>query len=280
MSRRASGRTASSRWATVSAMPTAGIIRTSTSASRSISRRRARTAIACRRRSSVMRGCLLTGRVPARERLMALAFLTHFVGDLHQPMHAGDHGDLGGNRVAANYGVIGGRANFHGIWDGWLAERAISTPPAGAGGDPGATSVGRAASGLPAGPSRTGAARCGRSRAARPIAACSAIPAATPPAERPVLDEAEVRALIPLVRENVRTAASGSPGCSTMRWGPKPRRRDSGGRSIAAERRTCRRPFCTAGLEGGTGEENVDRSRGSGDRAARRRLRPSWVEQL
>ena len=70
--------------------------------------------------------------VPARERLMALAFLTHFVGDLHQPMHAGDHGDLGGNRVAANYGVIGGRANLHGIWDGWLAERAISTPPAGA----------------------------------------------------------------------------------------------------------------------------------------------------
>ena len=61
--------------------------------------------------------------VPTRERLTALAFLTHFVGDLHQPMHAGDHGDLGGNRVAANYGVIGGRANLHGSWDGWLAER-------------------------------------------------------------------------------------------------------------------------------------------------------------
>jgi hypothetical protein len=69
--------------------------------------------------------------VPARERLMALAFLTHFAGDLHQPMHAGDHQDLGGNRVAANYGIVGGRANLHGIWDGWLAERAISTPPSG-----------------------------------------------------------------------------------------------------------------------------------------------------
>ncbi|MDQ3077974.1 MAG: S1/P1 nuclease, partial [Pseudomonadota bacterium] len=32
--------------------------------------------------------------VPQREKLMALAFLVHFVGDLHQPMHAGDHGDL------------------------------------------------------------------------------------------------------------------------------------------------------------------------------------------
>ena len=71
-------------------------------------------------------------KVPVRERLMALALLVHFMGDLHQPMHAGDHDDLGGNRVAANYGVIGGRANLHGIWDGWLAERAISTPPAGA----------------------------------------------------------------------------------------------------------------------------------------------------
>ncbi|HVF37628.1 MAG TPA: S1/P1 nuclease, partial [Sphingomicrobium sp.] len=75
---------------------------------------------------------LADSSVPVRERLMALAFLTHFVGDLHQPMHAGDHGDLGGNRVAANYGVIGGRTNLHGIWDGWLAERAISTPPGGA----------------------------------------------------------------------------------------------------------------------------------------------------
>ena len=62
---------------------------------------------------------------------MALAFLVHFVGDLAQPMHAGDRGDLGGNRVAANYGLVGGRTNLHSIWDGYLAERAISTPPGG-----------------------------------------------------------------------------------------------------------------------------------------------------
>ena len=49
---------------------------------------------------------------------MALAFLVHFVGDLVQPMHAGDHGDLGGNKVAANYGIVGGRTNLHSIWDG------------------------------------------------------------------------------------------------------------------------------------------------------------------
>ena len=71
-------------------------------------------------------------KAPERERLMALAFLVHFVGDLVQPMHGGDHQDLGGNRVAANYGLVGGRVNLHYIWDGPLAERSISTPPAGA----------------------------------------------------------------------------------------------------------------------------------------------------
>src|SRR5918993_1457301 len=71
-------------------------------------------------------------KVPERERLTALAFLVHFVGDLVQPMHAGDHQDLGGNRVAANYGLVGGRVTLHYIWDGPLAERSISTPPAGA----------------------------------------------------------------------------------------------------------------------------------------------------
>ncbi len=68
-------------------------------------------------------------RIPTRERLMALAFLVHFMGDLHQPMHAGDHGDLGGNRVLVHYGVIGGRTNLHAIWDGYLADRGISQPP-------------------------------------------------------------------------------------------------------------------------------------------------------
>lgn len=69
--------------------------------------------------------------VPVRERVMALAFLVHFLGDLHQPLHAGDKGDLGGNRARADYGIYRPeRLNLHMIWDGWLAERAISTPPA------------------------------------------------------------------------------------------------------------------------------------------------------
>jgi hypothetical protein len=69
--------------------------------------------------------------IPLRERIQALAFLVHFVGDLHMPLHAGDRGDLGGNRVPAAYGIYAPeKLNLHSIWDGWLAERAISTPPA------------------------------------------------------------------------------------------------------------------------------------------------------
>ena len=65
-------------------------------------------------------------RIPTRERIMALAFLLHFMGDLHQPMHAGDHNDLGGNRVRLSYGVI--PTNLHAAWDGYLADRGISQP--------------------------------------------------------------------------------------------------------------------------------------------------------
>ncbi|KQS02869.1 hypothetical protein ASG11_00095 [Sphingomonas sp. Leaf357] len=69
-------------------------------------------------------------KVPVRERVQALAFLIHFVGDLHQPLHAGDRGDLGGNQVSAAYGDYAPeKLNLHSIWDGYLAERAISTPP-------------------------------------------------------------------------------------------------------------------------------------------------------
>lgn len=69
--------------------------------------------------------------IPMRERIQALLFLIHFVGDLHQPLHASDNHDRGGNGVKAAYGIYAPeRLNLHAVWDGWLAERAISAPPA------------------------------------------------------------------------------------------------------------------------------------------------------
>ncbi len=67
--------------------------------------------------------------LPIHVRLEALAFLVHFVGDMHMPLHTGDRSDRGGNNVSAAYGIIEGRMNLHWLWDGPLAERAITDGP-------------------------------------------------------------------------------------------------------------------------------------------------------
>jgi hypothetical protein len=65
--------------------------------------------------------------LPAAIRLEALAFMVHFAGDVHMPLHSGDNEDRGGNDRETDYGIIPG-LNLHWIWDGPLAERAISNP--------------------------------------------------------------------------------------------------------------------------------------------------------
>ena len=72
------------------------------------------------------RRILADRRLPAGRRLEALAFLAHFVGDIHMPLHSGDNEDAGGNGVKAAYGLAPG-GNLHAIWDGYQAERAISS---------------------------------------------------------------------------------------------------------------------------------------------------------
>lgn len=50
------------------------------------------------------------------EKLLALKYLLHFVGDLHQPLHASDNQDRGGNCVILSLG--GSRTvNLHSWWD-------------------------------------------------------------------------------------------------------------------------------------------------------------------
>ncbi|TFI59986.1 hypothetical protein E2493_01665 [Sphingomonas parva] len=140
--------------------------------------------------------------LPVRERLMALAFLAHFVGDLHMPLHAGDRGDLGGNRLGANYGVIGGRTNLHSIWDGYLADRGISNPPGEAAGilselDPGERAV--AAQGSIEDWSRESW------EASRDYAYATVLgdPCGPTPTARPTIDEATTRRLVPVIRKQI-----------------------------------------------------------------------------
>ena len=73
------------------------------------------------------------------DRLQALKFVVHFVGDVHQPLHAGHADDRGGNDYQVNWRGKG--TNLHSLWDSgmlnaqrldeeaWLARlRALPVP--------------------------------------------------------------------------------------------------------------------------------------------------------
>lgn len=64
---------------------------------------------------------LQSAATPPAERQLALKFLIHFIGDLHQPLHAADHSDRGGNCIGLT-GVddrhsAARTSNLHAYWD-------------------------------------------------------------------------------------------------------------------------------------------------------------------
>jgi len=138
--------------------------------------------------------------LPRRERLQALLFLIHFVGDLHQPLHAGDRGDLGGNRFRAYYSRV--RSNLHAIWDGLLAERSISTPPADARGLLGALGIEERRS-MAQGSVEDWARESWEVSRRFAYGGVLTDPCADVPAEPPVITQAQIRGLIPVVRTQV-----------------------------------------------------------------------------
>ena len=65
-----------------------------------------------------------------RRRNEALKWVVHLVGDIHQPLHAADHGDRGGNTVQVSYfgerdNPPYGTINLHAIWDIHMVRRLI-----------------------------------------------------------------------------------------------------------------------------------------------------------
>jgi hypothetical protein len=145
---------------------------------------------------------LANRQLPVRERIFALAFVVHLLGDLHQPMHAGDRGDLGGNRVSASYGLIAGRTNLHSIWDGYLADRGISEPPGEARGLLSAVSETEMAA-MRTGTVTDWARESWQVAHDFAYAAVYPDPCGAPPAERPVITEETTRRLVPVVRQQV-----------------------------------------------------------------------------
>jgi hypothetical protein len=54
------------------------------------------------------------------DRQLALRFIIHIVGDLHQPLHAGNGKDKGGNDVRVTF--EGRSTNLHAVWDSGLID--------------------------------------------------------------------------------------------------------------------------------------------------------------
>jgi hypothetical protein len=62
---------------------------------------------------------------PPAERAVALRYIIHFVGDIHQPLHDEDNNDQGGNCTAMQFFAEDRPANLHAIWDYKLIEREL-----------------------------------------------------------------------------------------------------------------------------------------------------------
>jgi len=54
------------------------------------------------------------------QKVEALKYIVHFVGDLHQPMHVSREEDKGGNTIQLNYDGSG--TNLHALWDSKLID--------------------------------------------------------------------------------------------------------------------------------------------------------------
>ncbi|MDP1697821.1 MAG: S1/P1 nuclease [Xanthomonadaceae bacterium] len=60
---------------------------------------------------------------PRQKRIEALKFVVHFVGDEHQPMHAGLRSDRGGNDFQISY--QGEAWNLHSVWDSLILRQPL-----------------------------------------------------------------------------------------------------------------------------------------------------------
>jgi len=70
-------------------------------------------------------GRLRDPTLPPEEKLVALKFLGHFVGDIHQPLHAGYAEDQGGNDIRACT-PEDDDTNLHAVWDGFVVNRRLA----------------------------------------------------------------------------------------------------------------------------------------------------------
>ena len=69
----------------------------------------------------------LTSKSSSSDKTNALKFLVHFMGDIHQPLHAGRTDDLGGNTIKLQF--EGMNTNLHQLWDsGMITQQKMDFP--------------------------------------------------------------------------------------------------------------------------------------------------------
>lgn len=69
---------------------------------------------------------ILRSHAPDQQKLQALKFVVHIVGDLHQPLHAGFGDDRGGNLYQVQFAGRG--TNLHALWDHDIVQQFHTTP--------------------------------------------------------------------------------------------------------------------------------------------------------
>ena len=62
---------------------------------------------------------------PRADRLEALRIVVHVLADLHQPLHAADNDDRGGNEVLVRVGRRSRPKSLHAAWDADFVKRAV-----------------------------------------------------------------------------------------------------------------------------------------------------------
>ena len=72
---------------------------------------------------------LRDGAAPAAARARALRIVVHVLADVHQPLHAADHDDRGGNAVRVNVGRRVRPKSLHHAWDNDFVRRALRGEP-------------------------------------------------------------------------------------------------------------------------------------------------------
>lgn len=74
---------------------------------------------------------LVSEHATRTEKAFAVNALVHLVGDIHQPLHASDHDDAGGNGIAVSFSLPGSamlrHGNLHTAWDSDFVRAAFKT---------------------------------------------------------------------------------------------------------------------------------------------------------